>query len=159
MDSFIFDTNILINLDKFNPQIFPSLWRNIIELIESRKLFSIKEVEREISKRDDRIRRSWEKINNKYDVFKDLSDCPNFDKYCDVLRDLEQFDDFQNHGVNKEFWADPYLIAVAKVENMIVVSGEKSTHRPARKIPYVCEQMNVKCLDLDEFMIYNHWQW
>ncbi|MBE6494692.1 MAG: DUF4411 family protein [Methanosphaera stadtmanae] len=159
MDLFIFDTNILIDLDKYNPKIFPSLWDEIISMIEKGTLFSINEVEREISKKDDRIKKRWDEIDKNYGVFRDLSDCPNFDRYCEILQELEQFTEFQNHGINKEVWADPYLIAVGKVEDIIVVSGEKTTHHPTRKIPYVCERMNVTCMDLDGFMIYNKWQW
>lgn len=159
MYSFVFDTNILINLDNYNPKIFKSLWYNIYSMIENREIFSIKEVEREINKSDDRINQKWQEINSQYDFFKDLSDCPNADKYWNTIQDLEYFEEFQNFGNRSQLWADPYLIAVGKVEDIIVVTDEKMTYNPKRKIPYVCDKLNIKCMSLDDFMIYNRWSW
>ena len=61
--------------------------------------------------------------------------------------------------INKDFWADAYLIAIGKIDNVTVVTGERSKKHPARKIPYVCNQLGIKCMDLDEFMIHNNWSW
>ena len=159
MKSFVFDTNILINLDNYNPEIFPSLWENIYSMIKSGQLFSIKEVEREISKRDDRIKQKWQEIDNEYYFFKDLSEMPHSKQYWDFIPDLDEFTEFQESGENKEFWADPYLIAIGKIDNVTVVSGERARNRPARKIPYVCDKLSINCMDLDEFMIHNYWRW
>lgn len=159
MESFVFDTNILINLDYYNPEIFPSLWENIYSMIKSEQLFSIKEVEREISKRDDRIKRKWQEIDSEYDFFKDMSEMPHSDKYWNFIPDLDEFTEFQESGENKEFWADPYLIAMGKIDDVTVVSGQRTKNHPARKIPYVCHHLDVTCMDLDEFMIHNNWCW
>lgn len=49
--------------------------------------------------------------------------------------------------------ADPYVIAHAMVTNAIVVTEEKSTNSPKpRKIPDVCQKLNIKCINTHDFM-------
>lgn len=40
MDSFVFDTNVLIDLKHYNPLVFKSLWQNIFSMLE-KKLFTL----------------------------------------------------------------------------------------------------------------------
>jgi len=48
--------------------------------------------------------------------------------------------------------ADPYVVALAELERHVVVADETCTKRPNRKIPGVCQQRNIRCLTLDEFI-------
>ena len=55
--------------------------------------------------------------------------------------------------------ADPFVIAVAKVRKMAVVTGEKRKGNPARpKIPDVCAAYGIKCLSLLELMKSEGWK-
>lgn len=47
--------------------------------------------------------------------------------------------------------ADPYVLAVALLEDYIVVADE-STKRRSRKIPGACEKLGISCMTLDEFI-------
>lgn len=154
MDNFVVDTNVLVNLDKFNPKIFKSLWSNINEMIQNKTLFSIGEVHYELHKRDDRIFSYWDDIHNKNTFFIE----PQVEE-LECLPDLEKFEIFQRYGKEQDFWADPYLIAFGLSKGVIVVSDESLKYHPERKIPFICEEMDVPCMNLDEFMIYNGWEW
>ena len=59
----------------------------------------------------------------------------------------------------KLYWADPYLIAVGMVDGSIVVTNETAKNHPERKIPFVCEQVGVTCMNFDDFMLHLGWQW
>jgi hypothetical protein len=48
--------------------------------------------------------------------------------------------------------ADPYLIALAELENYIIVADETCGKRPNRKIPGVCKKRGIRCVTLNEFI-------
>jgi len=48
--------------------------------------------------------------------------------------------------------ADPYVVALAELENYVVVSDESCRRRPHRKIPGVCQQRGIKHKTLAEFV-------
>jgi hypothetical protein len=48
--------------------------------------------------------------------------------------------------------ADPYIVALAELENYVVVTDESKTKRPNRKIPGVCQQRGIRCITLDQFV-------
>lgn len=159
MDTYIIDTNIIIDLKKFNPLVFISLWNNIYAMLKNNIIYSVPEVHRELVKTDDSLNEKWEKLDNKYGFFVDLSDKTNAEEYWDVMRELENYEIFQKYGENKVNWADPYIISAAKVDDSIVVTNETTRTQPKRKIPYVCGELDIPCMTLDEFMIYNGWKW
>jgi len=47
--------------------------------------------------------------------------------------------------------ADPYVVALAQMENYTVVADE-SMERKNRKIPGVCEQLKICCMTLKDFI-------
>jgi len=49
--------------------------------------------------------------------------------------------------------ADPYVVALAELDNYVVVADETCTHRPNRKIPGVCKQRKIRVLTLAEFVV------
>ena len=52
----------------------------------------------------------------------------------------------------KPYHADPFVIALAKVENAIVVTFEGNTGNPNDpKIPMLCKEFGVECFDLIGF--------
>lgn len=159
METYVFDTNVIINLKKFNTTVFKSLWKNIYSMVEANSIFSVLEVQREISKIDDSVKEKWDEIDNNWGFFVDLSEKDNSLDYWSAMEELESFESFQKHGENKRFWADPYLISVGMVDGSVVITDESAKNHPERKIPFVCEQMGVECLNFDEFMINQGWEW
>ena len=159
METYVFDSDVIINLNKFNETVFKSLWNNIYNLVENKNIFSVSEVQLEISKIDDSVNKKWETIHENSGFFVDLSEKNNSNDYWQAMSELEIFEVFQKHGENKTTWADPYLIAVGMVDGSTVVTNENADKHPERKIPYVCENVGVNCLNFDEFMINQGWQW
>jgi hypothetical protein len=47
--------------------------------------------------------------------------------------------------------ADPYVIALAQLEDYVVVADEGTVKRQTRKIPGACRKLGICCKTLDEF--------
>ena len=159
MENYVFDSDVIINLKKFNPKVFKSLWGNLFILAKQKSIFSVSEVQLEISKIDDSVNKKWKKIDDSCGFFIDLSEKDNSNDYWNAMAQLDSFEIFQKSGEKQQYWADPYLIAVGMVDGSIVVTNENANNKPKRKIPYVCEQVGVTCMNFDDFMIHRGWQW
>ena len=159
METFVFDTNILIDLKYYNPKVFKSLWNNLFSMLELNTIYSVPEVHNELSKTEDSLNEKWEAIDDKYGFFVDLSDKNNSHDYWNAMRKLEIFEIFQKYGEDKPYWADPYLISAAIVDGSTVVTNETTNRHPKRKIPFICNELDIPCMTFDEFMIHNGWQW
>jgi hypothetical protein len=48
--------------------------------------------------------------------------------------------------------ADPFVIAFAEMHGCIVVCDETTTKRRNRKIPTVCSDLTIKCINLNDFV-------
>ena len=71
---------------------------------------------------------------------------------------LADFPKLVNNERNRSI-ADPFVIAVAKIRRLSVVTGEKRRGNPARpKIPDVCEAYGIKYLNLLELMKGEVWK-
>ena len=68
---------------------------------------------------------------------------------------------FQRHGANSPtgLWADPHLIAYAITKNAIVITDENLNNNLERKIPYVCNELGIACMNFNDFMEYQEWEW
>ncbi|MCL2116674.1 MAG: DUF4411 family protein [Methanobrevibacter sp.] len=153
MDKFIVDTSSFIQMNIFSKKIFKSLWRNIYEMCKERTFFSVKEVYEELRKGKDDIQEEW---REKDFIFLELGENEQI-----ALKDIEQFDAFQKHGDNSPtgLWADPHLIAFGITINAIIITEENLNYNPERKIPYVCNELGIRCMNFDEFMEYQEWEW
>ena len=159
MDKFVFDTNVLIDMKHYNPLVFKSLWENIFSMLESDLIYSVPEVHDELFKCEDSLNEKWERIDDKYGFFVDISEKSNSAEYWNAMRKLEAFETFQKYGEDKAHWADPYIISMAMVDGSIVVTNETTHTHPERKIPFVCRELGITCMKFDDFMIHNGWYW
>ena len=58
--------------------------------------------------------------------------------------------DYSNNNMNRPApWADPYLIAMAKCENGIIITQENKTR--ANRIPPIAKELGIVSLNLLEF--------
>ena len=58
--------------------------------------------------------------------------------------------DYWNNNMNRPApWADPYLIAMAKCENGIIITQENKTR--ANRIPPIAKELGIVSLNLLEF--------
>jgi hypothetical protein len=136
------DTSALIDgLERYYPSdAFPALWDRVDELIASGRLFFSEEVWEEIKVRDAVVKAWCESRKDSLIVATDGM----------VAQHVQSL--LVNHprlvmnmkGRNR---ADPFVIAVAQIRGGLVVTGEGGGGTQQRpKIPFVCQQLNVRCI-------------
>lgn len=152
--TYVFDSNSLIDLfNNFYPRRFPSLWEKFEYLVNERTILSVREVYNEIKDYGDHLS-EWAKSN------KDFFHQPSPEEF-DFIAEIFKVKHFQAIIRKKELMkgipvADPFLIAKAKSLNGIVVTQEFKKPNAAQ-IPNVCENFNIGCLNLEEFMEKEDW--
>ena len=146
---YVFDTNVFQTLGNFKPKRFPTIWDRIDALVLKNDIISVKEVRNEIEFvcHFDHIN-EWVKRNRH--IFVNPSP-----EECEVVADI--FKTERNRGIVRRQSilkgspvADPFLIAAAKIRRGCVVTQESFKSDGAR-IPTICMDLQVKCLDLDGF--------
>ena len=138
------DTSSLISAWRFDypPDIFRSLWTQLDELIKQNRIFSSLEVLLELKQGGDAI---YEWANARNHIFLEADDkiqtavSSIMDKYPSFIPE------FSAHGI----WADPYIIAMAHIKSLTVVTGEKANGPGAKKpkIPNICQNLGIECID------------
>jgi len=134
----------------YPPDVFPPLWRKIEGLIATTELRASIEVGEELRRKDDGVYK-WTKSQN------GLFSAIDLDIQFKVKEILTQFPRLVSSQSNRTT-ADPFVIALAQIENCIVVTGEKltgSVNHP--KIPDVCRQLNIRCMTLLEMIRNENW--
>ena len=147
-----FDTSAILNgrRDLFRPAVFPTLWSRIEGEISAGRIRSIDEVRRELSQRDDDAKR-WADAQT--------------DLYCPISRQvqvcvaqiLKLHPKLVKVGGNRS-GGDPFVIALAMSLNGTVVTEEHATNNLDKpKIPDVCADLKVPCLNLMEYIETQGW--
>jgi len=118
--------------------VFPSLWQNIEEHVTGSDIIASEEVYVEVQKKDDDLH-EWmqqrkfmlipanESIQRR--VAKVLASYP---RLVDTLKGRSQ--------------ADPFVIATAVETESIVVTGESVGTATKPRIPFVCQQLGIRCI-------------
>ncbi len=150
MSEYIFDTCVFRTLDHYYPTRFPTLWRKIEELISTGRVWSVREVRRELDNQGTSdFMKDWLQENRT--IFRISSP-----EELLFVRKL-----FENpRYVNLIKWqnilkgypsADPFIISAGKVHGATVVTQEsRNTH--AVRIPQVCDEQAVSCINLERFL-------
>ena len=151
------DTNIYLDwsIRRYPEDLFPTFTRNVEDLIVAGKWKAPKQVEVEIQHVGDPNLKNWVKNQRKQFV---PHDAKLMTEANAVIRDYPGLLDF--HARHDE--ADRYVIALAKLNNWIVVTHEtpaRSKKHAIRShyIPDVCKSMNIKCIDLLGLMRLEKW--
>jgi len=154
--SYVFDSDALITLFKhYYPERFPSLWVKFDQLVSEKRILSVKEVFNEIKEREDLLSK-WAKREK--DLFQ-----PPLNEELEFVTKMFQFPHFLVLVRKKQLLqgkpvADPFVIAKAAfVENGCVVTQEAKRKNAAR-IPNICEHFKINCMNLEEFMQQENWQ-
>jgi hypothetical protein len=154
---YVFDNNTLSAIFKhYFYDRFPSFWEKFNELKVNREIISVREVRREIEflKRDDNLD-EW--LKNNTDFFED----PSVEE-LEFITKIYNVQHFHQNLENKKLlkggpFADPFIIAKAKINNATVVSQEKYK-KNAAKIPNICEYFNIDCINLEGFLTKENWK-
>ena len=149
---YIFDTGPFIDLKNYPRDVFSSLWENFTEMINDAEIISSSEVFRELEDYDDEIA-NWAKQN------KNLFIKPTLEEQIQVQKILEKHPDLVKEEailLGKPY-ADPFVIAQAKLHNCVLVHSEKFKPN-AHKIPNVCKTFSVEETNLFEFFRREKWK-
>ena len=130
------DSSVLITAWRRNypPEVFPTLWSNLASLIDSGSIVASIEVRTELERKDDEVL-AWTKLREHMYVPIDE------ETQTRVVAILQRFPRLIDTRRNRS-GADPWVIALAQVRNLIVVTFEEKSNSATRpKIPDVCDGM------------------
>ena len=156
---YIIDSCSFIEINKNNPiDIFPSLWKNLSQLAKTGVLISHEEVFNEISQQDDMLT-EWAKKN------KIMFKKPTLAQSKTVKEILQKYPSLIK--VDRDYDADPWLIALAQeLKNgaqktlfeikRLIVTEEKIKGNRVR-IPFVCQDYDIECIDRIEMFRAEKW--
>lgn len=108
--------------------IFPSLWERLSQLTGERVIVATEEVLHDLEKKEDGLF-DWVKARKNHMVISHDGEIQQVAGHI-----LAQFPKMVDQRTGKSF-ADPFVIAVARVRGLTVVTGEKGGTRDRPKIP------------------------
>lgn len=143
---YTFDTSAFLQCwVRFYPvDIFPGLWTKLESLLDDGTIVCTDEVLRELNKKEDDLY-AW--LKKKPGVFLDLSG-PIQDAAAAVLNDYP----FVAKQFARRTHADPFVIGVAQVHGLTLVTQEDRGSAAKPRIPYVCDALGVPCTDVIGFI-------
>ncbi len=161
MKKYLLDTNIYIaSYDRYyRNEYFPSYWKKFSVILNGRVIIP-KVVKDEITRSEWFL--EWLKSNYTDDTLnhktysKQWQTVLEFVQSCGLYTDKALIE--QTKGWANENIADPWLIAIAKVEDLVVVSDEapipnlgKGNLVGRATIPDICDRQDVRCISRNEF--------
>ena len=147
-----FDTSAFLEawVRSYPPDLFPSLWAKIEQLIDAGTLVASEEVMEDLRKKDDDVL-AWAKEQRH--MFRPLTE--EIQKAAsEILMEFERLADSRTDRSR----ADPFVIALAKVENCTVVTEENIGTLTRPKIPIVCRHFGIPCIKLLQFIREQGWK-
>ena len=152
---YVFDTSSFIKIFSIPRTVFPSMWAEFDTLVEVGKIISVREVLNELRERDDLIT-EWGK--KRVELFQ----IPSAEEAL-LLTEIFKVSQYRQSLERKKLlrggpFADPFVIAKAKVQNGIVVTEEK-LKKNAVKIPNICKHFGISFVNLQGFMEREGWHY
>jgi hypothetical protein len=135
--------------------LFPSFWNKFMLSIQSKDCIAAELIEQELKRKDDGCIK-WFQQNNLTDFFVPLDD-----KIQENAIQILKNPNYQRLvGDHKgSYGADPFVIALAQVNNLIVVTGERASNNIAKpKIPDVCSALGIESINILDLMRRERWQ-
>lgn len=142
------DTSSLLAMmnsgEKYDKEVFKKLWNDFLVLCADGKVISHIEVHKEIIGGGIKNQIAW--VKSYKQIFQDY----NLPDEANVIREIgskgRDFEFFLQQRKTKSVHADPWLVAQAKVENLILIN-EESVDSPKR-IPQVSNAMGVRSINI-----------
>lgn len=136
----------------YPPKRFAGLWARLDDLINDGRLLASIEVYNELEKKDDEIY-GWAK-ERKETLFREIDD----DVQDSVVHIMGTYPKLVDTGKGKS-GGDPFVIAQARSAQpySTVVSQEKGGSADKPRIPYVCQQEGIPCIELLELIEAEDW--
>lgn len=144
VNKYIIDTSAMLSQkpdEQYRRTIFRSLWGMIDEMVKRQEVVTCSETALEVQDEDIK---NWMSMNG-------MQILPIDDEVQDNVREIvtninKELVDFK---ANKSS-GDAFLIATAKKYGLTVIT-EEAVNSP-KKIPFTCQKMGIKCMNLLEFM-------
>jgi hypothetical protein len=162
---YVFDTSSIRSLQHFYPRVFKSIWDGLDALVQQERLISTREVFNELERQAVSAEvLKWAKDNKQIFTMPAAAEL----QFVATIFQVKHFQALI--GVQQRLKgtpvADPFVIACAKIKQCTVVTEEgwlrpraTLTLKPnAAKIPNVCAHFRVPCIDLEQFMQQQGWE-
>ena len=149
------DTSALVDLwrRRYPPDVFPSLWKKIEDLLSQGRLIAPREVLKDLEKyfdENDELLK-WTKKHKGF--FEDFDE----EQQKQVKNILAKFNNLIDEKKTTSE-SDPFVIALAITKGWKVITSEKPTSPGGKpKIPDVCDKYGIKCIPLLEFFREQKW--
>ena len=131
--------------------VFPSVWEKMDDLINEGAIVAIDEVRGELERKDDEAL-AW--VAERNYLFMPISDAIQ-QAVKEVLRRYPRLLDTRKNRSG----ADPFVIALAMVEGLTVVTDEKETGSPSKpNLPDACAGLGVRCISILDMLREEGWK-
>lgn len=137
--------------NRYPIDVLPAFWEDLESLIENGDLRVIDEVYEEIKRKEDKLF-AWVKVRPSLIVELDEEVQAAVTEILASHRYLVEEKRGRSGG-------DPFVIALAKVRGLTVVTEERMSPSPARKpkIPDVCSAYAIRCINVLDLIRENGW--
>lgn len=152
MIAYCFDTSALIECwsRSYPPDIFPGLWRNLEDKIAHQTVLCPDEVRIELARQDDALA-EW--VDGRPHLFAPLDEAIQV-----ATSEVLAAHPMLMKATKNRNGADPFVIGMARVRGLIVVTEERGGTAAKPKIPSVCTAMGVRCTNLLGFIREQGWK-
>jgi Domain of unknown function (DUF4411) len=146
------DTSSLISgfRDRFPYEVIPAFWnRDLPNLVELGDLRATEEVKEELRVQDDELLQWTKELD---DLFVEVD--------ADIQREVRAI--LRTHGRlihAGRSGADPFVIALARINDCTVVCEEGSGSERNPKIPDVCSALGLRCIRLIDLVLEQGWMY
>jgi len=153
---YVFDTNSLSNvLNHYYRDTFPSFWEKFDEMVGSKRLISVREARFELKGKFDGTTIDRLKEHND-DFFEE----PSVEELAFITQ-IYSISHFRQNLDRKKllqggYFADPFVIAKAKIKGAIAVTEEDRPENGVR-IPNICDRFGIGCEKLKGFFVRENW--
>lgn len=139
------DTSSLIESwhRRYPQDVFPSFWYKLSTVIGNEVIVAQELVVEEIAAQDDDLH-SWIKRQDKLVV--------PFDEEIQNIASSIIADYPRIVGAHQRYGADPFVIALAKQHDLIVITEEQGGSANKPKIPFICKNVGVTCFSILDFI-------
>jgi hypothetical protein len=135
----------------YPPDVFPTIWSHMDTSATNGEVFVIEEVLRELERKDDGIHK-WIKEREAMVVPIDAE----VQGY--VVEIMSKYSRLVDSKKNRSV-GDPWVIGLAQARGLIVVTGEKATGSLLKpKIPDVCKDLGLPCIEIVDFFRKQGWR-
>ncbi len=144
------DTNFMVDGMALYPvDIAPDIWEHILQMINEGRIIICDPVYQEILAQDDDVSK-WLKTNVNGALIEPTEEDLQFVQDEIMAHYEEKFSKWFGLEDPNGLDADPFLVATAATRKITLVTGENKLimqeNTPLRKIPNVCEGLEVECI-------------